>query len=102
MKRGTRPVSTIRVSVVYALSERATEAALTLPAGTTVGEALAGSQLAASHPELDLAHCPVGIFGRRTGRETVLADGDRIEIYRPLVAEPNDIRRRRAQRRRGR
>jgi putative ubiquitin-RnfH superfamily antitoxin RatB of RatAB toxin-antitoxin module len=89
---------TIRVSVVYALPDRATEVALTLPAGATLGEALVRSGLAARHPELDLARCPVGIFGRRYGRQKALADGDRIEIYRPLVAEPKDARRRRAQR----
>ena len=93
---------TIRVNVVYALPDRAIEVALTLPAGATVGEALVRSGLAARHPELDLARCPVGIFGRRSGRQKALADGDRIEIYRPLVAEPKDARRRRAQRRPGR
>ncbi|HVP86672.1 MAG TPA: RnfH family protein, partial [Casimicrobiaceae bacterium] len=44
----------------------------------------------------DLARCPVGIFGRRVERGRILSDGDRVEIYRPLVAEPRDARRRRA------
>jgi hypothetical protein len=94
-------MSTIRVNVVYALPDRATEMALTLPAGATVAEALARSGIATHHPEIDLARCPVGIFGRHTRREQVLADGDRVEVYRPLVAEPKSVRRRRAQRRAG-
>ncbi|HSS70429.1 MAG TPA: RnfH family protein [Casimicrobiaceae bacterium] len=90
-------MSTIVVSVVYALPERASEIELKLPSGATVADALESSGLAAIHPEVDLAHCAVGIFGRRVERDRVLADGDRVEVYRPLVAEPKDARRRRAQ-----
>ena len=90
-------MSVITVTVVYALPESATEIELTLPAGATVSEALERSAFAAHHPEVDLARCPVGVFGRRVGRDRVLADGDRIEVYRPLIAEPKDARRRRAQ-----
>jgi putative ubiquitin-RnfH superfamily antitoxin RatB of RatAB toxin-antitoxin module len=91
-------MSAITVSVVYALPERATEIELRLPSGATVAEALERSGLAGVHPEVDTLRCPVGIFGRRVQRQRVLADGDRIEVYRPLVAEPKDARRRRAQR----
>jgi putative ubiquitin-RnfH superfamily antitoxin RatB of RatAB toxin-antitoxin module len=90
-------VSTISVTVVYALPERASEIGLMLPSGATVADALEGSRLASIHPEIDLARCAVGIFGRRVERDRVLADGDRVEIYRPLVADPKDARRRRAQ-----
>jgi len=90
-------ISAITVTVVYALPERATEIELTLPSGATVAEALNRSGIATRHPEVQLARCPVGIFGRRVERSRPLSDGDRIEIYRPLVAEPKDARRRRAQ-----
>jgi len=93
-------ISAITVTVVYALPERATEIELTLPSGATVAEALNRSGIATRHPEVQLARCPVGIFGRRVGHGTLLSDGDRVEVYRPLIAEPKDARRRRANRRR--
>ena len=93
-------MTTIAVSVVYALLQRASEIELKLPSGATVADALEASGLVAMHPEVDLARCAVGIFGRRVERDRVLADGDRVEVYRPLVAEPKDARRRRAQGRR--
>jgi putative ubiquitin-RnfH superfamily antitoxin RatB of RatAB toxin-antitoxin module len=92
-------MSAITVTVVYALPEGATEIELTLSAGATVAEVLDRSGLAARHPEIDLARCPVGVFGRRVGRDRALAEGDRVEVYRPLIAEPKDARLRRAKRR---
>ncbi len=88
----------ISVTVVYALPARATEIEVSLPAGATVGEAVAGSGITSRHPEADLAGCPVGIFGKRVDRETPVADGDRIELYRPLIADPKESRRKRANR----
>lgn len=88
----------ITVSVVYALPERATEIELELPAGATVAEAITRSRIEERHPEVDLARAAVGLFGRRVRRDVVLADGDRVEIYRPLLADPNEARRRRAKR----
>ena len=89
----------ITVSVVYALPAGATEIELDLPAGSSVAEALARSDIAARHPEIDLAAMTVGVYGVRVAFDTELADGDRIEIYRPLQADPKDLRRRRALRR---
>jgi putative ubiquitin-RnfH superfamily antitoxin RatB of RatAB toxin-antitoxin module len=89
-------VNSLAVTVVLALRDSATEVALRLPMGATVSDALAQSGLAALHPELDVAAAPVGIFGRRVERNHVLADGDRVEVYRSLVADPKDARRRRA------
>ncbi len=91
-------MTAISVTVVLALPDRATEAELRLPAGATVADALAKSGLASLHPQLDVARSPVGIFGRRVERDRVLADGDRVEVYRPLLADPKDARRRRARR----
>ena len=88
----------IEVSVVLALPDHATEVALRLPAGATVADALERSGLAARHPEVDLSQAAVGIFGKRTDRQAILADGDRVEIYRPLIADPKASRRARAAR----
>ena len=88
----------IAVTVVYALPEFASEIDVTLRQGATVAEALERSGIAARHPELDLRRCPVGIFGKRVARQSTLADGDRIELYRPLLADPKESRRRRAKR----
>ena len=91
-------MNSVAVTVVLALSDSATEVPLRLPMGATVSDALAQSGLATLHPELDVAAAPVGIFGRRVEGNRILADGDRVEIYRPLIADPKDSRRRRARR----
>lgn len=92
----------VAVTVVYALPEAATEIELSLPAGATVADALQRSGLAARHPGVDFTRCALGIFGRRVDPRAALRDGDRVEVYRPLRADPKDLRRRRAAiRRRG-
>ena len=88
----------VAVTVVYALRDRATEIVMQLPECTTVADALERSGLAALHPEADIDRCPVGIFGKAVDRQTIVADGDRVEVYRPLVADPKEQRRRRAKR----
>jgi len=86
----------IRVEVTYALLGEQTLVSLEMPAGTTVGEALAASRLAQRFPSIDPARCKIGIFGKVTSLGTVLQEGDRVEVYRPLIAEPKEARRRRA------
>jgi putative ubiquitin-RnfH superfamily antitoxin RatB of RatAB toxin-antitoxin module len=92
-------VKPITVTVVYALRAGATEIELEMPAGSSVAEALARSGIAARHPEIDLAAMAVGVYGVRVALDTPLSDRDRVEIYRPLLADPKDLRRRRAFRR---
>ena len=82
----------IKVEVVYALPAEARVVQLELPAGSTVGDALAASGL-----PLEGRY---GIFGRRSTPGTRLKEGDRIEIYRPLAEDPKEARRRRARKRR--
>jgi putative ubiquitin-RnfH superfamily antitoxin RatB of RatAB toxin-antitoxin module len=89
-------VSEITVTIVYALPDAASEIAVRLPAGATIAEAIDRADLAARMPGVDVCTCPVGIFGKRTRRDTVLADGDRVELYRPLIVDPQQARRRRA------
>lgn len=87
----------MRVEVVYALAAAHDATVVELPQGATVRDAIAASGVAARHPGMDLSQ--LGIFGRRVGVEAPLADGDRVEIYRPLRLEPKDARRERARRR---
>lgn len=88
--------ATIPVEVVYALPERQTLLALQLPAGATVREAIERSGVLQLHPEIDLSRAAVGIHGRRSPLDARLREHDRVEIYRPLTADPKDARRRRA------
>ena len=86
----------ITVTVVYALPGATTEVEVRVAAGATVAEAIERSGLAARLPDADIAGAPVGIFGKRVRRDTLLGDGDRIELYRRLIADPKTARRRRA------
>lgn len=86
----------LEVEVAYALPHRQELCTLRLPAGTTVGQALAASGLLQTYPEIDLAKNKIGIFGKLTQPDAPLRDHDRVEIYRPLAADPKELRRRRA------
>jgi len=92
--------SMIAIEVVYASVERQRLLALTVAKGTSVRSAVLASGLSEAFPELDLANCPVGIFGKqiKAPEDRVLEAGDRVEIYRPLVGDPKEIRRQRAAR----
>jgi putative ubiquitin-RnfH superfamily antitoxin RatB of RatAB toxin-antitoxin module len=78
----------LRIEVVRARPERQETIALELEQGATVRMALRAAGMPLDHP--------VGIYGRRVALDARLADGDRVEIYRPLRAEPQDARRQRA------
>jgi len=84
----------ITVEVVLALPGRTLLKRLLLGAGATVAEAIAAADLGDDGELVDLQR--VGIFGRRVARKQPLRDGDRVEIYRPLVLDPKEARRRRA------
>lgn len=92
------PEAIITVEVVYAAVDRQLLCSLDVPAGTTVRQALLLSGIGADFPELDLAKCTVGIFGKVVANAElrILRQGDRIEIYRPLLADPKETRRLRA------
>jgi putative ubiquitin-RnfH superfamily antitoxin RatB of RatAB toxin-antitoxin module len=64
--------------------------------GTTIGQAIEQSGVLTEFPDINLATQPVGIYAKKKTLDTVLRERDRIEIYRPLVADPKDSRRRRA------
>lgn len=87
----------ISIQVIYALPERAELISLKLPAGTTVQKAVESSGLLQRHPEINFDANKLGIFGKLTKPDAVLRDHDRIEIYRPLIADPKEVRRKRAE-----
>ena len=89
-------MAALRVEVVLALPRGVDVVTLELPAGCSVRDAVAASGLADRHPGIDLSS--VGIFGRRVKADARLADGDRVEVYRPLALDPKEQRRRRARR----
>lgn len=87
----------VAVEVCYARADVQAVVALNVPAGTTALDAVRRSGLARRFPELDGARNPLGVFGKRVAEDHVLQDGDRVEILRPLVADPKDARRKRAE-----
>jgi hypothetical protein len=90
----------LRVEVVYALPSGEDAVTLALAAGATAWEAVRASGVLGRHPEIDPGQQAVGIHGRRVAPQTRLRDGDRVEIYRPLIVDAKEARRRRAFRRR--
>lgn len=86
----------INVQVVYALAERQDLVDIRLPAGAILRQAVEASGLLAKYPEIDLEGGRFGIFSRISKLDAVLRDRDRVEIYRPLIADPKEVRRQRA------
>ena len=86
----------INIEVVYALAGEQTLFKRVVPAGATVEQAIRVCGVLEKYPGIDLAANKLGIFGKLARGDTVLRDRDRIEIYRPLIADPKEVRRRRA------
>lgn len=84
----------IRVEVCYAKPEVQAMVALTVPAGTTALQAARQSGLTGRYPEIDLTQQSLGIRGKRVESGRILEEGDRLEILRPLTADPKETRRR--------
>jgi putative ubiquitin-RnfH superfamily antitoxin RatB of RatAB toxin-antitoxin module len=84
------------VEVVYALPGGEDAVSLELRPGATAADAVRASGLLERHPEIDLEHHRIGIYGRVVAKQAPLANGDRVEIYRPLLVDPKEARRRRA------
>lgn len=88
----------IRVEVIYALADRQELVNLTLPEGATVHQAVEASGLLQKYPEIEPGRTnKLGIFAKLVKSDTLLRDRDRVEIYRPLIADPKDVRRKRAE-----
>jgi putative ubiquitin-RnfH superfamily antitoxin RatB of RatAB toxin-antitoxin module len=86
----------ILIEVAYALSKKQLIIPIKVKDGTTAKEAIQVSGIIKKFPEIDLNINQIGIFGKLTQLDHVMRERDRIEIYRPLVADPKEIRRQRA------
>jgi len=86
----------LSIEVCYALSGKQEVVRLKLPAGATLQQALEASGLLAKYPEIDLKKNKFGIFAKLSKLDSVLRDQDRVEIYRPLIADPKEVRKQRA------
>ena len=86
----------MRVEVAYAAAERQVLVAIDVDEGATVEMALRQAAGHAAFDGLNLNRMPVGVYGNQVDRSRVLRPGDRIELYRPLLLDPKEARRRRA------
>ena len=86
----------ISVEVVYPLAQKQEIFTVKLPEGATVRQAIEISGVLQKYPEIDLAKNKLGIFAKLAKPETLIRHRDRIEIYRPLIADPKEVRKQRA------
>ena len=87
----------VRVQVCYALPDAVSLLTVDLDEGQTLEQAIHASGVLARHPDIDLSALKIGVFSKLRQLSDLARSGDRIEIYRPLIADPKDSRRRRAQ-----
>lgn len=86
----------LEVQVVYALPDRQKVYSIRVPAGTTIADAVRTSGVLEECPAIELAAVKLGVYGHKAAPDQVVRAGDRIEIYRPLMADPKVVRRERA------
>ena len=86
----------IRVTLALALPERQEVTELEMADGSTVSDAVAAARIAERFPAIEVAKLKFGVWSREVSPATVLRDADRVEIYRPLKADPKAMRRSRA------
>ncbi|MGV2871856.1 RnfH family protein [Colwellia sp. E150_009] len=87
----------IQIEVVYGLAHKQKLLSLPVAEGTTAEQAIKESGILALFPEIDLTKNKVGVWNKAVKLSTVLDDLDRVEIYRPLIADPKEVRKRRAE-----
>lgn len=88
----------INIEVAYALPHKQQIIALKVAEGCTVYDAVAQSGIDKQFPDIDVTAAKLGIFGKAVSKPKVevLKEGDRIEVYRPLIADPKEVRKQRA------
>ncbi|MCA6219194.1 RnfH family protein [Photorhabdus antumapuensis] len=91
-------MSDINVEVVYALPDHQYLRTVKLAQGATVEQAIVASGLLVLRNDIDLQKNKVGVYSRPVKLTDILEEGDRVEIYRPLLADPKEMRRKRAER----
>ncbi|MDP2806103.1 MAG: RnfH family protein [Gallionellaceae bacterium] len=87
----------IKIEVAYALPHEQALRKLEVAQNTTIADAIKLSGLLEKYPEIDLTKSKLGLFGKLSKADTVLRDKDRVEIYRPLIADPKEVRKKRAE-----
>lgn len=87
----------MNIEVCYALPEKQEIVKLDLPDGASLEKAVRASGLLDKHPEISLEQGKFGVYGKISRTDAVLREGDRVEIYRPLIADPKEVRRKRAE-----
>ncbi len=87
----------IQVELVYGLPQKQTLLSLEVEKNSSVQQVIINSKIANTHPEIDLDINKVGIWNKTCKLTDIVKDGDRIEIYRPLIADPKEVRKRRAE-----
>ena len=87
----------IHVEVIYALAEAQPLLRVQLAEGATVDDEIRASGVLAAFPDIDLTKNKVGIFSKLVKLDEIVRDKDRVEIYRPLIADPKEVRRKRAE-----
>jgi len=86
----------ITIEITYALPDKQTLLSLSVAENCSVQEAIEQSGILQLHPDINLSENKVGVWYKTTKLSTTLNDGDRIEIYRPLIADPKEVRKKRA------
>lgn len=87
----------MKIEVIYALPERQELVTLDLPEGSTAQQAVEASGLLQKYPDIELGgRNKMGVFAKLVKADAVLRDRDRVEIYRPLIADPKEVRRQKA------
>ena len=87
---------TIAVEVAFALPKQQVLLSIDMPRGATLQDAILHSGILERFPEIDLNQNRVGVFGKLRDLDDVLRPGDRVEIYRKLIADPKEVRKQRA------
>ena len=89
-------MASMRVEVVYALPDRQTILVCEVAQGATVSQSVMASGILQAHPEIDIDSAEFGIWSERVAHDCLVEVGDRVEFYRPLIADPKSVRRVRA------
>lgn len=90
-------VESIYIEIAYAKPDNQVILECYVEPGTSPRDAVINSSIDEYFPEIDKENCDIGIFGKVIRKDHSLENGDRIEIYRPLIADPKEVRKQRAQ-----
>jgi hypothetical protein len=83
----------MKIGIAYASTSRQAWLTVEVPDGATIADAIERSGVLKQFPEIDLEQQKVGIFGKLAKLDAALADGDRVEIYRPIICDPKTVKR---------